>query len=107
MISDLQIAKKLINISNSARSRDYDFNLTFPDMKKLLTVKRCFYTGDILNEIKGHNLKRTIDRVDNEKGYIKGNVVACTKEFNLIKGYLTIPQLKMIVAGMKRKKLWN
>lgn len=107
MISDLLIAKKLVNTSNSAKHREYDFNLTFQDMKRLLTVKKCFYTGDVLNEIDGDNLQRTIDRVDNDKGYIRGNVVACSKEFNLLKGSLTIPQLKMIISGLQRKNLWK
>jgi hypothetical protein len=36
IISDVEVAKKLVNIHSSAQSRNLEFNLTFECVKKLL-----------------------------------------------------------------------
>lgn len=107
MVSDLEIAKKIIKVQQSAQGRGLDFNLTFSEVKKLLNAKRCYYTATTLNDTEKDPNQRTFDRVDNTKGYINGNVVACSKEFNQIKNNLTIEQIKQMVAGFKKKKLWK
>lgn len=83
-----QIAKKYIQLSTSASKRGKDFNLTLKDIEELLEVKTCFYTGVMLNSLHKDNYQRTIDRVDNNKGYVKGNVVACSHLSNQIKNEL-------------------
>ena len=106
MITDIDIANKLIQLHRSATDRGIEFNLTFNDVKKLLNSKICFYTKVTLNEKLNDIHQRTIDRVDNEKGYITGNVVACSSTFNKLKNNLTIQDVKYLVSGFKRKKLW-
>lgn len=103
---DMKVSKKLVNIASSADKRGIYFCMTFNEVKKLLNTKKCFFTGGVLNDIPNDPMGRTFDRIDNDKGYIDGNVVACSREFNLIKGELTVPQLKLIVKGLKRKKIW-
>lgn len=105
MITDIDVARKLINSYLSAKDRNLEFNLTFQDIKRLLSTKHCFYTGLELNNDEKSQNQRTFDRVDNSKGYIRGNVVVCTKEFNGLKGCLTVEQIQLLVKGLKKKKL--
>lgn len=74
------------------------------DIKRLLERKTCYYTGSRFTN--SENYRRTIDRVDSSKGYVKGNVVACTHGINQIKNLiledggefkLTLKQLQMFV----------
>lgn len=93
-LTDLIIAKKMVNIFHSAKSRNLEFDISFKKMKQLLTRKTCFFTG-IPFEENGDN-QRTIDRVDNNKGYIDSNVVTCTKRINSIKGNITINEINIL-----------
>jgi hypothetical protein len=83
-----QVARKFINLSESANRRGKDFDLSLNCIRELLDTETCFYTGVYLNKKKGDNFQRTIDRVDNTKGYVKGNVVACSHLANQIKNQL-------------------
>lgn len=103
---DLKAAKKLNQIKQSADSRTIDFCMTFTEVKRLLNTEKCYFTGVVLNETNGDPNQRTFDRVDNDKGYVNGNVVACSREFNEIKGNITIEQVKLMTKAFKRKKLW-
>jgi hypothetical protein len=90
-ISDVEVAKKLVNIHSSAQSRNLEFNLTFEYVKKLLEYTTCFYTNVQFTEEGPH--ARSFDRVDNDKGYVVGNVVACTVDINGKKNNLTIEEI--------------
>jgi hypothetical protein len=91
IISDVEVAKKLVNIHSSAQSRNLEFNLTFECVKKLLEYTTCYYTNVTFTE-DGPNA-RSFDRVDNEKGYVVGNVVACTVDINGKKNNLSIDEI--------------
>lgn len=95
-MNDLIIARKYINLQNSATSRGLEFDLSLTSIKNLLSAKRCYYTGVPLVDVPNHPNQRTIDRVDNTKGYIKGNVVACSNSFNGMKGKLTPEDIKIL-----------
>ena len=90
-ISDVEVAKKLVNIHSSAQNRSLEFNLTFECVKKLLEYTTCYYTNVQFTE-DGPNA-RSFDRVDNEKGYVVGNVVACTVDINGKKNNLSIEEI--------------
>jgi len=79
---DYRVAKKYLQIANSAATRGKEFSLTLADVRKLLRVKKCHYTGVVFGD--GDNAM-TVDRIDSAKGYIKGNVVACTHWANQTK----------------------
>ena len=66
-------------------------NLTFDYVKKLLEYTTCYYTNTPFTE-DGPNA-RSFDRVDNEKGYVVGNVVACTVDINGKKNNLSIDEI--------------
>ena len=88
---DVEVAKKLVNIHSSAQSRSLEFNLTFEYVKKLLEYNTCYYTNVIFTEDGGS--ARSFDRVDNDKGYVIGNVVACTIDINGKKNNLTLDEI--------------
>ena len=106
MIDDINIAKRLISLYNSAHSRNIDFDLSFNTVKKILNSKKCYFTGVALNTITADKNQLTFDRIDNERGYINNNVVACSKEFNEKKANLTISDIRLMVKGFEKKNLW-
>jgi hypothetical protein len=78
MLDDLTIARKYVNKANSAASKGLEFDLTFAEFKSLFKRKRCAFSGVELTDVDGGPAAtdRTIDRIDNTKGYVSGNVVA-------------------------------
>ena len=102
IISDVEVAKKLVNIHSSAQSRNLEFNLTFECVKKLLEYTTCFYTNVTFTE-DGPNA-RSFDRVDNEKGYVVGNVVACTVDINGKKNNLSIEEIVFLYKKLAHLK---
>lgn len=104
MVTDLDIAKKLVNLESSASSRGKEFNLSLKTVRRLLTIKKCFFTGVVMVEEHLNDAQRTIDRVDNSKGYIEGNVVACTRRINIAKGNLSVEEIKALCVGVNKIK---
>jgi hypothetical protein len=116
---DLIVAEKLIALSQSAKHRNLEFNLSFETVKNLLEQKYCFYTGVKLSDggaKQGEppaSTQRTIDRVDNSKGYIEGNVVASSVDINQKKGNLTLEEIELLYdktrqrTAIKRKSLFG
>jgi hypothetical protein len=105
MVTDLEVAKKLVQIEKSATDRGFRFNLTLKTIRILLNTKKCFFTGVVLNDIVQHDCQRTFDRIDNNLGYIEGNVVVCSRKLNMKKGNLSILEIKQLYLGLKKKKL--
>ncbi len=91
---DVEVAKKLINIYQSAQDRKIEFDLSFEYVKKLLEYKTCYYTGIEFTEDGVY--ARSFDRVDSDKGYIEGNVVACTIDINGKKANLYFEEIELI-----------
>lgn len=98
--NDLKLAQKYVGLKGSSKERGLEFDISLSEFKRIYNTKRCFYTGKKL--IHGTNF--SLDRVDNTKGYISGNVVACDKAFNLIKNNLTIEQIKYLYKGLIKHK---
>ena len=97
-MTEIQIARRYCQSYKRAKRRGLEFNLSLRSVANLLKAKRCYYTGVLLtDERSGKTLPatyRTIDRVDNSKGYIKGNVVACCYAANAFKNeFLEQPNL--------------
>lgn len=84
----LEITGKYYHLMRSASTRNKAFNLTRTDVRRLLERKTCFYTGLPFSTREGSPYTRTIDRVNAEHGYVKGNVVACCKMANEFKNQL-------------------
>jgi hypothetical protein len=101
-ISDVEVAKKLINIYQSAQDRKLQFNLSFEYVRKMLEYKTCYYTNKHFTE-DGPNA-RSFDRVDSDKGYVEGNVVACTIDINGKKSNLSFDEIACIYNKLHKKK---
>ena len=103
-VNDLEVAKKMLKINQSAIDRKLEFNLSFDSVKKLLTYPNCYYTNRRFEE-DGGIFARSFDRIDSSKGYIEGNVVACTVDINGKKSNLSLEEIeclyKKLVANQK------
>ena len=91
-----RIINKWVSLKSSAFTRNKEFNLTLISIKNLLSAKRCYYTDKPLD-----HMNISIDRIDNDKGYIKGNVCACDANVNRIKDSLSIQDIEKILKKMK------
>lgn len=100
-ITDLDVAKKMLNLKQSADSRNIKFDLSFMVLKNLMEQKKCFYTGRKFEPKGDHAL--SIDRMDNKIGYVDGNVVACTVEINRKKTDITIEEIEMLYNAIFKK----
>ena len=101
-VTDLEVAKKMINIHQSAMDRKSEFNLSFEYVKKMLEFKNCIYTNVTFTEDGPH--ARSFDRIESDKGYIEGNVVACTVDINGKKSNLTFEEIACIYHKLSKHK---
>lgn len=86
-LRDIDVAKKMLKIFQSAQDRNLEFNLSFETVKRLITYPTCYYTGRVFENDGIYS--RSFDRVDSAKGYVEGNVVACTIDINQKKSNLS------------------
>ena len=88
---DYLLASRYMYLRKSAIERNKEFNLTLDDVRDLISTEFCAYTGIKLTESntpdgeKDNPCLRTIDRLDPDKGYIKGNVYAVCLGANILK----------------------
>ena len=104
--SDVEVAKKLLNIYQSAMDRKLEFNLSFESVKTLLKFQTCYYTGRKFDNEGPY--ARSIDRIDSNKGYIEGNVVSCTVDINGKKSNLSDDEIELLYTKIvlhKKNKL--
>lgn len=94
--TDQRVVKKWLALQQSCVKRGIKFDLPLQSLINLYKAKRCYYTGLPFIHKPDHMYMLTIDRIDNEKGYEKGNVVACTKRINHMKGDMTIRELRQL-----------
>ena len=79
----------------AAKSRGFQFDLGEDEFRNL-TAAACYYCGlppsQNVHTAKGTNgglLYTGIDRIDNKRGYVPGNVRSCCKQCNFAKGSMT------------------
>lgn len=94
----------LIQSRYRARKAGIEHNLERADIK---IPKRCPVIGIPLNfQRKGRMADNSpsLDRIDNDRGYIKGNIVVVSLRANRIKSNATIKELTMIARFYGRYK---
>jgi hypothetical protein len=104
-ITDLEVARKMLKIFQSAQDRKLDFDLSFQTVKQLLSFPACYYTGKEFEEEGAY--ARSFDRIDSDKGYVEGNVVACTIDINSKKSNLTFEEIELLynkLISVKQEK---
>ena len=104
-VTDLDVASKITQLNRSALDRKLHFSLSFKTVKRLLTVKRCFFTNVEFQPTGPYS--RSIDRIDTTLGYIEDNVVACTVDINGKKANLSIPEIELIYKSIMKHKQKN
>lgn len=108
---DSYVAFKYLAKKKNATQRGIEFSLTLSDMRNLLRRKCCYYTGVKLTDHAESCVadKRTIERLDSDKGYTKENTVACSYAANMLKNTLfednRYPQLRMSALELKNFSL--
>lgn len=91
------------NLKCSAKRRNLDFNLQYTDLElpkycPLLNIKL-----DYTNSFSGNNFNRaTTDRIDNSKGYIKGNIIIISRLANAMKNEANFDQLELFAKNMQK-----
>ena len=106
---DVYVAEKYLKKIANAKLAKHEFQLTFNEYKRLITRKHCYYTGiELTSKRAGANILQTdctLDRIDNTKGYVNGNVVACCHAFNKLKSTFENPcsllTIKNALKGLK------
>lgn len=109
---EIYVANYYRNKVKNARKAGHVFTLSLQSVHNMLSAQRCYYTGVRLTrpptsaqgELKqGYKIRPTdvtIDRVDSAKGYVKGNVVACSHAANSAKGMFENPSCPLDVKDM-------
>jgi hypothetical protein len=77
---------------SNAKNRNYEWDLSFECFESLVSGN-CYYCGEPPsvphrkeNKVRLFN---GVDRIENDKGYVKGNCVSCCRFCNIAKNYYT------------------
>ncbi len=70
-----------------AKVRNLEFDLTLEEIKSMPLV--CYYTKQVLTMESRKPNTISLERIDNTKGYIKGNTVFCCSDINYMKNDLS------------------
>ena len=106
-ITDLVLCQKMLDLKKNAEKRNIPFNMSFPHLKRIWSLKKCQITGVTFEFIKDkldNPLWKTIDRWDNEQGYTDNNTVVCTKRINSAKGDLSLKELDQLFKFHKKRQ---
>lgn len=82
------------NAKSRAKQNGRDFDI---DQRDIVIHEFCPVFGTPM-------LRPSLDRIDNGKGYVKGNVEVISRRANSIKNDATIEELEQIIAYMKRNR---
>ena len=90
-----------IAAKSRAKLRGIEFNisisdLSIPDVCPILGIK--LESGDV------YNGSPSLDRIDNSKGYVRGNVTVISHRANIIKRDASLEELERIVEYMRAHK---
>lgn len=103
--NDVKLAKRYLDKSKNAQKRKLEFTLTFSDYKRLSKIKRCQYSGIVLVDEFSEDpgiawRRRSLERVDNTKGYTRENTIVICQGINQFKSTWEDPtnplDLKMV-----------
>ena len=90
------------SLKTGARIRGYELSISLEEFGSLVR-QNCYYCGappqNIRKSSKGNGsfVYNGIDRIDNSRGYVSGNVVACCKKCNFAKRDMSQEEFKQWV----------
>ena len=89
--------RKLFDAAKArAKKKSKEFNLELSD---IVIPETCSVLGVKL--IYNSDTAPSIDRIDSEKGYIKGNIRVISKRANVLKNNATIKELELVLKDLK------
>jgi hypothetical protein len=89
-----EIHKTTFNVfKRNAKLRDIEFDVSIEYIWKLFLLqnRRCAITGEPIEF--GKNSSASLDRINNSRGYIKGNVWWVHKKVNSIKNDMSLSEM--------------
>ncbi len=90
------------NLKASAKRRRIDFEITLEDFKAIWAdVCPVFGTPFDKTGARYHPTGRSFDRLDNSKGYVKGNVLCISMRANGLKKDATIEELRALLFWLE------
>jgi hypothetical protein len=92
----------------NAKHKGVEFDITKEDLQEIM-VDVCPVLGIPLKFNFGgragcNHDSYSIDRIDNSKGYVKGNIQIMSKRANLLKNDATIEELEKLLAYMRKQQ---
>lgn len=91
MFDDIEIARRYIKKFEHANKKGQEFSLTFAQFKRIMNRKTCAYSGLEFSKPHSNNAGKmgwrsvTLERIDNTKGYVMGNVIPVCSGINNLK----------------------
>lgn len=85
-----------VDSRRSDRKKDRENNLTRDDIKKII-VSGCEYCGE-------KKLRMTLDRIDNSKGHVIGNVIGACLRCNYARRSMPYEAWRCLVPGMREAR---
>lgn len=86
-----------------AKKAGFNFNLELEDVN---IPFRCPYLNVVLRSARGTGPRYnspTLDRIDNNKGYVKGNVEVISYRANMLKRDLTLDEMYLMGAALVKR----
>lgn len=97
------VSRILSRVKSRAKALGKDFNLDHSD---IVIPAVCPVLGIPLslnnNGAGYHSNSPSLDRIDNSKGYVKGNVRVISARANLLKNDATIEELELVLEDLRR-----
>lgn len=86
-----KLIKRFRNKRSNAAQRGIDFELTYDDLlsfgNKLLGRGKCDYSGVTFSTVAGDVMYPSIERINDNIGYVRGNIAIVTVRANMLKDY--------------------
>jgi hypothetical protein len=87
-VEDYDYSVRYVQKAKSCKERNIPFLLTFSEYKNILKTKKCKYTGVEMNDVINDPFLLTLERIDANLPYVKGNVVAVCNFINSFKSVM-------------------
>lgn len=89
---EIVVATRLVNTYASATRRQKEFGLTMSYLANIAQQTLCAYSGEPFREGVNDDMM-TLERFDNDKGYVPGNVIPVKKKYNSARGNFSLEEL--------------
>lgn len=91
VINGEKLVKRFRNKRGNSSQRGIDFELTYDDLltfgNKLLGRGKCDYSGVTFSPVAGNDMYPSIERINDDIGYVRGNIAIVTVRANMLKDY--------------------